>query len=587
MRIAFEVSTDKHDKITFLTDAEGNDVIRASLLNKGSAFTKAERRTLKLEGYIPLRILSLDQQIKKLHKRYRGIGEIYAHLPADMPKQKRAELKQTLDILRFNFLRDLQDRNEILFYAFCHRYLKQVLPIIYTPTVGEAVKRFSRDTAHFRGVFLSPNNITSTEKIFDYFRFKKPSIAVVTDNQGILGLGDQGVGGIDIPIGKLSLYVLGAGIRPWETMPVTLDVGTDNKTILNDSYYLGYKNGRLDETAYEAFIDTFVHAIREKFPHILIQWEDFSRQKAFDLLDAYRHKILSFNDDIQGTGSVALAGVINAMKATGKSLADQQFIVYGAGAGGVGIARRLKSCLQTDYILSEQKATDKIILVDSRGMVTNQHDNKAYKKTFEKPYNFYKNWDVEDITYITLQEIIHNTSATILLGLSGCAHHFTSKIIKVMMRNCARPVIFPMSNPNTNAEAHPQTIYKETNGKALVATGSPYEPFQYHGKTIHIGQANNFYIFPGVGLGAILSRGSYIDDTVFTAAAHVLADLTDDALVQKGTLYPKIPDIRTISAHMAHATTEEIAREQQTKHFSLKEIQTLMWKPQYHPIQKK
>jgi len=301
-----------------------------------------------------------------------------------------------IDIARFNFLRDLHDRNEILFYAFCYAYMEEVIPIIYTPTVGDAVIRYSRDSARFRGIFLSPNNINKVDKIFNQFRFKRATIAVVTDNQGILGLGDQGVGGIDIPIGKLSLYVLGAGVRPWETMPLTLDVGTDNPVDLNDPYYLGYKTGRLKGKDYDSFIHRFIESIKSKFPDILIQWEDFSRQNAFSILDRYRYRVLSFNDDIQGTGSVALAGILNGLKISKKELKDQKFVIYGAGAGGVGIARRISACLQTKYKMSKGIANSKIAIIDSKGLVTDQREVEDYKKPFIKNKNVYENWEIKN-----------------------------------------------------------------------------------------------------------------------------------------------------------------------------------------------
>lgn len=587
MAIAFDVKTDKDDNLVFVTDAEGTDVIRAPLLNKGTAFTKKERDLFGFNGLIPPRILTIERQIKKIHQRYCRLGDIFDILELNENTPEKLSLKKTVDIARFNFLRDLHDRNEILFYAFCKKYLEEVLPIIYTPTVGDAVMRYSRDSARFRGIFLSPYNIKSVETVFNNFRFKHPSIAVVTDNQGILGLGDQGVGGIDIPIGKLALYVLGAGIRPWETMPLTLDVGTDNARDLKDPYYLGYKAGRLHGSKYDKFIDKFINGIVEKFPGILIQWEDFSRQNAFDILDRYRYKVLSFNDDIQGTGSVALAGIINALKCSGEEIADQRFVIYGAGAGGVGIARRIAACLETKYKLSEKVANNCVAVIDSKGLVTDQREVEDYKRPFLKNLNFYNNWNVENISHITLLEVVKNFKPTVLIGTSGCSGHFTEEVSKAMLDNSNRPIIFPMSNPNANSEATPQEIYKYTGGKAIVAAGSPFGPFQYNNKTVVAGQCNNFFIFPGVGLGAVLSKGKYISDTVFTEAAYKLSDLTPDRLIKKGTVYPAITDIRNISAHIALVTTDQIAEEQGTKEFTLDDIKLAMWNPRYHSLVKK
>ena len=586
MAIKFDVK-EENGKIIFVTDALGNDVIRAPLLNKGTAFTKKERNSLGLIGLLPPRVLLLKQQIVKIYQRFKEIGMIFEIIRSFKKDETELPiLKKTVNISRFNLLRDLHDRNEILFYAFCNTYLEETIPIIYTPTVGDAVMRYSRDSARFRGIFLSPKNISSINSIFKNFRFKRPTIAVVTDNQGILGIGDQGVGGIDIPIGKLSLYVLGAGIRPWETMPLTLDVGTNNPEDLEDPYYLGHKTGRLKGKEYDDFIDIFIDGIKKKFPNILIQWEDFSRQNAFTILDRFRDKIMSFNDDIQGTGSVALAGILNALRASDQDLKDQRFVIYGAGAGGIGIARQISECLKTKYKNSEASANGKIAIMDSRGLVTDRREVDNYKKSFSKKINIYEDWDVEDINDITLIEVIKNFTPTVLIGTSGQPGHFNEVIIKEMSKNTDRPIIFPLSNPNSNSEATPQEIYKYSQGKAIVATGSPYESFMYDGNIISIGQGNNFFIFPGVGLGAILSNGDYISDSVFTEAAYTLSRMTSKDLIKKGTVYPSFRSIRDISANIALSTANQIAEEQGTKEFTLDEIKLKMWKPVYHDIEK-
>lgn len=503
-----------------------------------------------------------------------------------LDEKEKKQLEKDKDIIRYNFLRDLQDRNEILFYAFAQSYLSQTIPIIYTPTVGEAVVRYSKDSARFRGIFLSPDSIHQAHSIFKQFRFHHPTIAVVTDNQGILGLGDQGVGGMNIPIGKLALYVLGAGIRPWETMPISLDVGTDNLDELDDPYYLGYKAGRLQNKKYMQFIDRFVETIKEKFPGMLIQWEDFSRQNAFTILDKYRYKILSFNDDIQGTGSVAVAGILNGLKANKQSLHDQKIVIYGAGAGGIGIARRLVACLISKHNVSHDNACSRIAVLDSKGLVSTQKTNPEYKKSFEKNKTVTKNWDIKDESHISLLETIQHFHPTILIGTSGRSGHFTKDIIKAMCQNTQHPIIFPLSNPTANSEATPEYIYKHSQGAALVATGSPFPSFQYKGKTVTIGQGNNFFIFPGVGLGAILSQGHYINDAVFTEVCYTLSDLTSEKLIKNHTLYPAYNTIRDISAHIALTTIEQIAEEQPSKQYSLKDIKKDMWKPLYHPLKK-
>ena len=514
-------------------------------------------------------------QIEKIYQKYKNLDVHYD------PKDEKS-----LDIARFNFLRDLQDRNEILFYAFCNTYLEEILPIIYTPTVGDAVIRYSKDSARFRGVFICPSTINHIQDILSNFRFKNPTIAVVTDNQGILGIGDQGVGGIDIPIGKLALYVLGAGVRPWETLPLTLDVGTNNENELTDQYYLGYKSTRLTGKEYDDFIDTFVEEITKKFPNILIQWEDFSRQNAFSILEKYQYKILSFNDDIQGTGAVALAGILNALKINNEELDQQRFVIYGAGAGGVGIAKQVSSCLVSEYNLSEKQANDLIVLIDSKGMLTDERKMQEYKKPFSKNNTFYRSWDVQNIEFITLLDVVKNFQPTVLIGTSGQPGHFDKTIIEEMTKNTRNPIIFPMSNPNSKSEAKPHDIFKFTNGRAIVATGSPFKPFTFKGKKINIAQGNNLYIFPGVGLGAILSKAKYISDQVFTKAAYTLADLTPDYLLKNKIVYPNIKNIRTISANIAFEVSKQVSIEQKTKELSLKEIKDMMWDPVYSKIEK-
>ncbi len=574
MNTKIEVKTDKKN-YRFLTTLDGYEIIRNPLLYKGTAFTSKERKMLGIRGMIPPGILNLDDQIDKVYQRYKQICFHY-----------ESKEDRSLDIARFNFLRELQDRNEILFYAFCNKYLEEVLPIIYTPTVGDAVIRYSKDSTRFRGVFICPSTIDFIQEILSNFRFKHPSIAVVTDNQGILGIGDQGIGGIDIPIGKLALYVLGAGVKPWETLPLTLDVGTNNEDELQDPYYLGYKSKRLTGKSYDDFIDRFVNEITKKFPDILIQWEDFSRQNAFSILEKYQYKILSFNDDIQGTGAVALAGIINGLKIKGEELSQQRFVIYGAGAGGVGIARQISAALRSKYNLSEKQAHDLIVLIDSKGMLTAERCMQEYKKTFSKNHNFYRNWDVENLKDITLFDVVKNFQPTVLIGTSGQPGHFTEMVLKEMAKYSHLPIIFPMSNPNSKSEAHPEEIYKVTDGNVIVATGSPFDPFVFKGEKIHIAQGNNLYIFPGVGIGAIVSKADYISDEVFTKAAYTLADLTPDSLLKKNVVYPNIKEIRKISAHIAHATSKQISIEQEKKALSLKVIKEMMWKSVYPIIEK-
>jgi malic enzyme len=589
MLVHFDVIEDVDGSIEFVTNIDGKDVIHTPILNKGTAFTKDERHELSLYGLIPPRVLTIDQQLEKIHSRYQELSKSLQTCTEheDFEKEALRELELDTNIARHNFLRDLQDRNELLFYSYACRHMEEITPIIYTPTVGEAVMRFSRDSGRFRGIFLSPQNIEQVDSVFDHFRFKYPSIAVVTDNQGILGLGDQGVGGIDIPIGKLSLYVLGAGIRPWETLPITLDVGTDNADDLKDPLYLGYKEGRLAGDEYLSFIDRFIEGMKSNFPDCLVQWEDFSKQNAFTVLDNYRDKVLSFNDDIQGTGSVALAGILSALKISDQELSDQRFVIYGAGAGGIGIARQIIACLKSRYEMSDNQAREKIATLDSKGLITDEREVEDYKKLLAMRKSTYTGWEVEDSSKITMLEAIRNFQATVLIGTSGQSGHFTEEIIKAMASNTERPLIFPLSNPTSKMEVHPKVIYRLTEGKAIVATGSPILPFNFEGEMRVIGQGNNMFIFPGVGLGATLSPDNYIDDNVFTESAYTLAEHTPDDLIASGTVYPPISDIREISTHIAFTTIGQMARDPDNIDLTFESVQKKMWEPGYHRIRKK
>jgi len=588
MLVHFDVLENKDGTVDFLSNLDGKEVIHTPILNKGTAFTEEERQELRLNGLIPPRVLTIDQQLEKLRNRYLELSKSLQTCTEhdDFDTDALRELELDTNMARHNFLRDLQDRNEILFYTYACRYMEEVTPIIYTPTVGEAVMRFSRDSGRFRGIFLSPHDIGKIDSVFDHFRYKYPKVAVVTDNQGILGLGDQGVGGIDIPIGKLSLYVLGAGIRPWETLPITLDVGTDNPKDLEDPLYLGYKEGRLGGDEYLAFIDRFIEGMESKFPDCLVQWEDFSKQNAFTVLDHYRHKVLSFNDDIQGTGSVALAGILSALKCIGEELSEQKFTIYGSGAGGIGIARQIISCLKLRYGMSDDQAGERITTLDSKGLITGERKIDEYKKSLAMQKNGYAGWDVENSARITLLETINNFQSTVLIGTSGQTGHFTDEIIKAMAENTKRPLIFPLSNPTSKMEAHPKLIYTLTGGNAIVATGSPITPFNFEGRNIVIGQGNNMFVFPGVGLGATMSTESFIGDNVFTEAAYTLAEHTPDDLIERGTVYPSIKNIREISAYIAFTTIKQMAKNPDNIDITLEIVKKKMWEPGYHRIRK-
>jgi len=505
----------------------GFDVLRFNNISKGTAFTIDERRKLKLSGFLPPRVKTLEDQVKS---------------SLDIVDQKES------DIEKFIYIRSLYDRNVVLAHAVIASDVTKFLPIIYTPTVGLACQQYSRLFRGANGIHFYPGNIDYAEYILRNYTDQDIGIAVVTDNQGILGIGDQGAGGIPICLGKLMLYTQGAGIAPWHCLPISLDVGTDNEELLNDPDYLGWRHKRLIGDEYYAFIEKFVTAFKKRFPHALCQWEDFSKQTAFTIRDKYLKRLISFNDDIQGTGSVALAGILAAMKVKKEKLTDQVFLVSGAGAGGIGIAEQIQTELM-EQGLDEKDAIAKIFTMDSRGIVTNDRELEPYKIKFAK--------DPETLAWLktpednTLLASIKNEKITVLIGTSGQPGQFTKQIVKAMCENSDRPVVLPLSNPTTKAEALPKDIYEWSNGKALVATGSPFDPVHHNGKDYRIGQMNNSFIFPGVGLGVVASGATEVLPVFFSAAAHAVAEFVSEDDIKDGILFPSLDKLKAVSLEVA------------------------------------
>ncbi|VAX22095.1 NAD-dependent malic enzyme [hydrothermal vent metagenome] len=547
-------------------DESGADILHNPFLNKGTAFSKEEREELGLRGLLPPHVSTMDEQLHRVYENY--------------------SLKSN-NIEKYIFLRALQDRNETLFYALVEQRLEEMTPIIYTPTVGEAVQKGSHIYRHSRGLYLSPENIDSISDMAKSLPSRDIEIIVATDNQGILGIGDQGIGGMGIPIGKLSLYTVGAGVAPQACLPICLDVGTDNKALLNDPLYLGHKHPRYTGEKYNAFIDKFVSKVKEHFPKALLQWEDFSKQKAFSNLDRYRGNILSFNDDIQGTGAVALAGVIGAMRIKRERLEDQRLCIFGAGAGGVGVARQMKSAL-IHRGLTKDEAGARIFVVDSQGLVMDDRKTMDdYKHDLATKRELTKNWDVSNHEHITLKETIDNAGVTILLGLSGQPGAFTEDVVKAINNNCLQPVIFPLSNPTTKVEAQPADIYKWTRGRAIVATGSPFGDVIYDGKKYTIGQGNNVFIFPGIGLGAMAAGATSITNDMFTSAAFCLADFTPQDARITNCVFPSVTELNKVSRHVALAVFETAVKNGVANppegEDPMELIIKKMWRPAYLP----
>ena len=549
-----------------LVARRGLELLNNNFVNRGTAFTAGERQDFGLGGYLPPAVRTIEVQR----------DDVLARLA-----------KKETDLDRFVSIRSLFDRNVTLAHAVIGSDIESFMPVIYTPTVGLACRHYSSMFRRSGGLYFHPGNIDRAVAILRSFRHRDIRVAVVTDNQGVLGIGDQGVGGIAISLGKLMLYTQGAGIAPWHCLPVTLDVGTDNEELLADPSYLGLRHHRLKGEEYLAFIGKFAGAFREVFPHALCQWEDFSRDRAFAVRNSYLHELVSFNDDIQGTGAVALAGIFAAMRIRKVALVEQRFVVYGAGAGGVGICEQIARALEGEG-LSSLLARERIFLFDSRGLVCEERELPDYKKPFASPGRYVPASNPGD-----LAGIIAKTGATVLIGASGQRGAFDRAVIRAMLDNCPRPLIMPLSNPGDRAEATPAEIMAMSQGAALVATGSPFGPVN----GVRVGQGNNVFIFPGVGLGVIGSGAREVLPEFFTVSARILAEFVSESDLEKGILYPPVGELSRISLAVSIAVGEEAIRRKVagTCPFSVMDherdpgrleeiIDRMRWSPRYLPL---
>jgi malate dehydrogenase (oxaloacetate-decarboxylating)(NADP+) len=502
----------------------GMALLRDPLLNKGTAFTEAERDALGLRGLLPAHVLSMDEQVARVMTNLRD-------LPSDLEK--------------YVALNSLHDRNEALFFRVVCDNIDEIQPLIYTPTVGLACQRFGLIFQRPRGMFISANDRGRIAELLANWPYPAKLI-VVTDGERILGLGDLGAHGMGIPVGKLSLYSACAGIRPEYCLPVMLDVGTNNEDFLNDRYYIGLRQKRLSGAAYDEFVDEFITAAREAFPGVLIQFEDFANHSAFRLLHKYRDQINVFNDDIQGTAAVALAGLFSALRVSGGKLADQRVLFLGAGEAATGIADLVVSAMMAEGV-SEAEALRRTWLVDSRGLVVKDRAGL----TDHKLRYAHDHAPVGD--FLTA---IRTLRPTAIIGVAAVGGAFTPEVLQTMAGINDRPIVFALSNPTSKAECSAEEAYRHTGGRALFACGSPYAPVQLDGKTFVPRQGNNSYIFPGVGLGATASGSRLVTDEMFMAAAHTLAYLVNKDDIEQGSLYPALPRIREVSAHIAVAVAE-------------------------------
>ena len=535
----FDIRRDEQGREHMAVSVRGIALLRLVLANKGTAFTLEERKALGLDGLLPPAVKTLAHQVARAYAGY---------------------LEMTTNIGRYQYLRGLQERQEILFYAVLAQHLEEMLPIVYTPTVGEAVQKFNAIYQNPRGVTLSPANVDRADEVLGNYPLEDVRMIVVTDSSAILGIGDQGYGGLAIPIGKLALYTVGGGVSPFHTMPVSLDVGTDREDLLMDELYLGVRQRRLRGAEYLAFVDRFVGAVRAKFPNAVVQWEDLSKDTAFEVLERYRETLPSFNDDIQGTGAVALAGVQSACAMKGERLADQTVVIHGAGAGGIGVAWAIREGMKRDG-LTDDEARARVLVLDSKGLLTTDRGGlEAYKQPYAQDAERITGWRHAGFAP-DLVETVRESGATVLLGLSGQPGAFDERVVRAVAANTERPIVFPLSNPTSSSEAVPADLFAWTDGRALVATGSPFAPVAHGGTDHPIGQGNNAFIFPGLGMGAILARATRITDAMVLEAAAALADYTREHHLASGRIYPHVSELGAVSREVATRVFHSAVRE--------------------------
>jgi malate dehydrogenase (oxaloacetate-decarboxylating) len=560
----FETVRDARGHVALRVHVDGASLLRLPYTNKGTAFPLEERIALGIDGLLPPRVSTLERQIERTYASFR---------------------REPTPLAKYSNLRALQERNEILFYALLERHLAEMLPIIYTPTVGDAVKNASTIYQNARGLSLSPENIDRAARVAENCILDDVRIIVATDSSAILGIGDQGWGGLAIAIGKLALYTAG-GVSPYRSLPVGLDVGTDREDLLASAEYLGARQKRLRGGEYLAFMDKFVDAIRVRWPRAVLQWEDLSKDTAFDVLERYRKKLPSFNDDIQGTGAVALAGLVGACALRGRKLADEVVVVHGAGAGGVGVARAVEQGMLREG-LSVAEARARVFVLDSKGLLVEGRAMEDYKRSFAQPAARVAGWGTGALD---LGTVVDRSRATVLLGLSGQPGSFTEPVVRAVASHTERPVVFPLSNPTSSSEASPADILAWTGGRAVVATGSPFDPVRVGDRDLAIGQGNNAFIFPGLGFGAILSEASEITDEMVLAAAYALAAYVAERHLASGQIYPPVEEIREVSARVATSVIEQafadgVARTAKFRpEGAAAHVQSKMWEARYLPF---
>jgi len=547
----------------------GYGLINSPRLNKGTAFSDHERDIFGLHGLLPPHVGSLDEQIERRIQAFR---------------------EQPNAFHKYSFLRDLQNSNETLFYALLLRNIEEMLPVVYTPTVGEGCQRFSEIWRKPRGLFLSYPNKHRIDQILSHSRYDGVKCIVVSDGERILGLGDQGAGGMGIPIGKMALYTALGGIHPEHCLPILLDVGTDNEDRLKSPIYIGWTHHRVRGEEYDAFVDVFVNSVKKRWPHVLLQWEDFAGSNAARLLARYKDQLCTFNDDIQGTAAVAAATLLSAINVTGVPLEQQKIAVFGFGTAGIGITNLLEQFMH-DKGIPKEEARHRFYAIDRYGLITEKgKDVRPEQLPYARKEEEVREWRQPN-GEISLQDVIRHAKPSVLIGVSGQGGAFTEDAVREMARNTVRPVIFPLSNPTARCEATPQDLLDWTEGRALIGTGSPFEPVTVWGKKVRIDQTNNSYIFPGLALGIVASKAKRVTDAMVMAAAKELARLVPTQKDKKASLLPSLSDSRQLSRSIAQAVGRQAIQDGQAQvagEDSLdRELQANIWEPVYVPYERK
>lgn len=514
----------------------GRQLLNDPHLNKASAFTKEERLSLGLDGMIRPGISSIDSQVDRVYEAF----------------QRKPD-----DLERYIYLAGLQDRSEPLFYRLLMDHLEEMVPIVYTPTVGQACMQMSHIQRRYRGIYITTENIGNIDQIFQGISQPQVNLIVVTDGERILGLGDLGSDGMGIPVGKVSLYVAAGGVHPAVCLPITLDVGTNNPRLLEDPLYLGIRKPRLRGAEYEELIEKFILGVKRNFPGALLQWEDFAKHTAFKNLDRYRERILSFNDDIQGTGATSLAALMTAMRIKQSRFQDERYVIVGMGQAGTGIAMNIRAMLKEEG-LSDEEARKRIFAVDMQGLLLEGDPLlEGPQEPLAQRRAAVDGWVLDDPSRIGLQDVVRNAHPTVLIGVTAQTGLFSEAILAETAKHSERPIVLALSNPTHKCECTPEAVWKVTDGKGLVATGSPFSPMDWKGRTLQASQCNNMYIFPGVGLGALVCKASRVTDGMFLAASKAISEFVTPEQEAMGLLLPEMKDIRKVSAAVAKAVAME------------------------------